>query len=222
MNNPLTIIIEDRILRAVNVFTCKDESRFILNGVHLHLTSDTTAILSATDGRRLIRIMTNVLVTGFQSPFQIILPSKLIDDRVDGICWNHSPKSKSVLTIQGEGTRTISKGDIKGESSITRKEIAGKFPNVVRVIPKKFSLAKEVTVNFSYYGDLAKVSSYLGDRSAGGRFYQAEDNGVYVIQADFGPYEVLALIMPMRLSDHNDHLESLPDWAFNPNTDSEV
>jgi len=75
---PLTITIEHSHLRAASLFASKDETRYVLNGVLIQIPDPTTAIVTATDGRRLFSMRSKVETEGFTGPEFAIVPRRLI------------------------------------------------------------------------------------------------------------------------------------------------
>lgn len=209
--NPLKIEIEHRILKAVDIFSSEDSTRFTLCGVLLEITSKETAIVTATDGRRLIKIRAKVATEGYEKPTRVIIPSALINARIPSIKKGNPemPQSKAYLTIEN-GYVSIS--DFKGETTIKMLAIDGKYPNTAQVIPRNLKPAVRPAIAFGLYGDLAKVASHLGLNIIGATFYQQDESLPYFFVADWQPYEVVVIAMPIRAIEDNNPV--VPIWSY--------
>jgi hypothetical protein len=214
--NPLSFTIDRRVIKAARVFASSDETRFILCGVFLEIISEKQAIVSATDGRRLIKIRTDIeSVKGYEKPTSVIIPKALIDAKAIKKKKKSAFSNTLVVTISDHplSGRSISFADALGEMSLSMREVDGEYPDTSKVVPKEAQKASGVAINFRMFGELQKVAETLkGNRGGepGGLIYQS-GNGVCVIHQSWGGLDVVVLIMPMRVE--GPEKLDLPSWA---------
>ncbi len=116
-----------------------EETRYYLNGVYLHPTTDEgTPVLRAvaTDGHRLARAQT-IQPEGCQDMPGIIVPKKTVGELV-----------KLLEEYVGEVQISLSQNKITytlGEITLSSKLIDGKFPDYDRVIPKNNDKTLEIS-----------------------------------------------------------------------------
>jgi DNA polymerase-3 subunit beta len=110
----------------------KDETRYILNGVHMTIKKNLLRMV-ATDGRRLALIEKEV---GLEKNIEksIIIPTKTVQELMRNLC-----DEGDLFISFGENQIMFSLGDIL----IISRLIEGEFPNYEQVIPKE---AKEKIV----------------------------------------------------------------------------
>lgn len=110
-----------------------DETRYVLNGVYIHLNHGIIKFV-ATDGRRLAFIQKK-LTLSLKTPLEIIVPTKAIQEL--GRILNHEGKVKIVVT------KNQAVFDF-GKTLLTTRLIEGSFPNYEQVIPKEEKTVAQV------------------------------------------------------------------------------
>ena len=115
-----------KMLKLTSFAVSHEESRYILNGVLIEVEDDLIRLV-ATDGRRLAKIESNLIVK-VKKLLNVILPTKAIQE------INRN------LTEEGEVSITIGKNQILFDINnvlIATRIIEGEFPNYKQVIPKE-------------------------------------------------------------------------------------
>ncbi len=122
--------IEPNVLKAmfdkVSFAISTEETRYYLNGVHLHLEGDSALRAVATDGHRLA-VRSIDIPEGIEDHLSIIVPRKTVSEAL-----------RLAGEVSGEITVSISQGRIRfsvENTVLTSKLIDGSFPDYKRVIP---------------------------------------------------------------------------------------
>lgn len=171
-------------LKAADVFSGAEETRYYLCGVHLVRNAQGT-LLEATDGHRLIRIKDE----SAGEDINVIIPSIIISR----VKINKRAEDSVKVTIDGENVSLEYDGQ-----TVTGQLIDGTFPDGDRVQPKPSKAApREIVFNPSYLGDFAKVNKILHGTTCGGiKLVLANDASSPQRIVGKG-YE--AVLMPMRV-----------------------
>ena len=134
-----------------------EETRYYLNGVHMHATEGENAVLRtvATDGHQLALCDTPA-PDGAQGMPAIIIPRKTIGE-----------VRKLIDDVAGDITVQVSDAKIRftvGSAILTSKLIDGTFPDYQRVIPKDNENKLELE-NHSFKASVDRVSTVSTEKS---------------------------------------------------------
>jgi DNA polymerase III subunit beta len=117
-----------REMFAKTVFAAaREDSRYTLNGVQVQIC-DRTATLIGTDGKRLAKVSSSVVVdTSVQGSF--VIPIKAVEEMIHMLEGN---EAKATLVLSADKAALEC-----GQSTLITKLLAGQFPDVERIIPKQ-------------------------------------------------------------------------------------
>ena len=130
LEEAVQIPVQQKVLKEM--FDCtsfavsKDDNRFTLTGVHMHI-SNGTATFTGTDGKRLSRAHMPIGIDPSVTA-DIIIPLKAVEE------------IKNNLTEEGDATLYIMQDKIAvraGDTLIITKLLSGEYPDVTKVIPEK-------------------------------------------------------------------------------------
>lgn len=209
----IEITINWNLIKAVALFASTDSTRYVLNGVLVECDPRGSAVLCATDGRRLGAYRTNVEVSsGYEGPtFRAIIPVSLIK-RIS------SKRNDIILRFESRsGTTWIAVSDPVARCEIGSPAIDGDFPNWRQVCPVNPLLPTvPVHVNSGFLDDYAKVAKLLRC-SCGIAFYSEKPDGNSPIAVRMTDPDFASIIMPMRADDYKPGTPlpsySLPEWS---------
>lgn len=208
----LELIIEWKEIRAVERVSSKDETRYILNGVYLEITKAARAILVATDGRRLIALLSDGTINdpSWTAEGGVVIPSKFIHSLPQDT-------GRVLLTIDGNRIR-VDVMDTGIQYSCDGQE--GNFPNWRQVIPEgPYVLNSGIALDVDLLDgimDAARILMHKGnDRRSLCRVYSATKPDTYThppfIIRTYWP-ELFAVLMPIR-TDADEQSFDIPSWV---------
>lgn len=184
-----TIEITRAQIRAALIFSAKNDIRYYLNGVCLHVGECGDARLVACDGHRLAVL--KLCDESSATPGEYIIPGEPLK-AIKKAGRFDVPLS---LTIENDNFRFVDPSD----NSILcgAKLIEGKFPDYQRVVPLPENMSGAPgTFNAKYLSDIQKALIELGDKNG---FFSMLQNGpdcsCLVINRFYG---LLAVVMPFR------------------------
>ena len=221
---PLSFCLDFSVVKAARLFASADESRYVLCGVHVEILNDSTAIITATDGRRAIRFKTELEdVKGLNEKASFVIPNALVD-RYRFNTKKKGPLAKRVrITVTPHkigGSGKIEISDLLETQGFIGREIDGKFPNVANVIPSTLKPAVGPCFQYRFFADLAKAGEILVGSSRfsgprGSRIFQCtKDGGVLVILPRWQGFEAVVVIMQLRDEEYPNGVELVvPEWA---------
>lgn len=144
-------------LRAISMFVSSDETRYILNGVHIEIDQSNGILFVAIDGRRLVAANLDILKFEWEEEQQFTIPQRLLDLIPDG-----APE----VTIERDGDNvSVSAWN---EVQITGKLIPGIYPNWRKIFPAQFPTSAGpdlISVNADFWNDIAKFTSLFSRSS---------------------------------------------------------
>jgi DNA polymerase III subunit beta len=105
----------------------KEENRYILTGVSMHVTPETAQFVG-TDGKRLSRVTVAVQAEGSVS-YECVLPSKAVDEIMKNLL--ETDENAVLYLLQDKVAVEI------GDHIVMTKLLSGEYPDVERVIPQK-------------------------------------------------------------------------------------
>jgi len=111
----------------------RDETRYVLNGIYIHIDKDKIRFVS-TDGRRLAFIEKKIS-TSLENPIEMILPTKTVQE------LNHILGKEGVVRVAITKTQAVF--DF-GKTQLSTRLIEGHFPNYEQVIPKEEKTVSQV------------------------------------------------------------------------------
>lgn len=145
------------VLRVASQFVSKDESRYLITGIHLKVNKN-KILIGSTDGHRMFYFQFPINVLGFELKKDITIPGSIFKTQV-----KNATKvliTDDLITFQNEEIKL---------SSIPYRELEGTYPNILQLIPEKFTNnfeGKEFTFNCDYVGQFCnqvkKLSSNKG------------------------------------------------------------
>jgi len=146
-----------RLIDKTRFAVSSEETRYYLNGVHMHATEGENAVLRtvATDGHQLALCDTPA-PDGAQGMPAIIIPRKTIGE-----------VRKLIDDVAGDITVQVSDAKIRftvGSAILTSKLIDGTFPDYQRVIPKDNENKLELE-NHSFKASVDRVSTVSTEKS---------------------------------------------------------
>lgn len=116
------------VLSKTAFAAAREDSRYMLNGVQLQINAQ-QAIFIGTDGKRLARVSSPVLVDA-NVKGSFVIPLKAVEEMVKML---EDGDAKAVLSLSNDKVALES-----GQLSLISKLLSGQFPDVERVIPSKF------------------------------------------------------------------------------------
>jgi len=149
--------IYPRDLLAMRLLQSKDETRFVLNGVHFEIHPNGKVLLIATNGRYLGILKPSVIL---EDPVE-----SRIEFTVDYPLVKYLPKPKGATDFErilmwydgpNQKVHFISEGEC-----VTCEEVLGVFPKWRQVIPTSGFAPFEVHVNSTYVSTFEKVAKML-------------------------------------------------------------
>lgn len=202
----MKIKISRKVLLAMNTFTSRNESRYVINGVCLEVQKQNCFVI-ATDGRRIAAIKSGEVLEQPEKKTSVVI-------RIEPAMLKAMPKDSKfgddvVLTLQDKSVQFSSPGKsaVKFESEL----IEGSFPAWRQVIPKgKIALPINPSFNWRLLEGFVKASDII--RGSG------SDHAIIVRQQDeLSPMLILipsipdfvGALMPMRVNGN----EAAPSWT---------
>lgn len=160
------------MVRKTVFATSTDETRYVLNGVHLIIEGN-KATAVATDGRRLAYIQRPISAKNLQA--KVIVPTKALQELLRLVSESRS-KQETLQVAFTDNQASFS----DGETVILSRLIEGHFPNFEQVIPKTHEL--QIKVNRAAF--LASVTrAAVGTLERGGAIKLILTKGAIRIQA---------------------------------------
>lgn len=155
-----------RMLETVAFAISTEETRYYLNGVHLHAEEDETGqrlVMVATDGHRLAKTSC-ALPDGAAGMPGIIVPRKTVD-----LLAKVLPDKGDVSVSLSAAKIMVSAEDGEGSVTLTSKLIDGTFPDYRRVVPQNnpHHIAVDRAMLAAAIGRVTTIST---DRSHGVKF----------------------------------------------------
>ena len=204
-----TIDISSNALHAVNLFTSKDSSRYVLNGVYAEIGA-THTILVATDGRMLFALRFEVAA---KEPVTAIIPSSLIA---------YIKKGKDrILTLAVEAHEKDTGIEITDHIygiTYAKTAIEEQFPAWRKAVPSKESTHPKwpVRYNSQYLETFSRAAKLLGVSNPMHVCATQEDRDATAIiecGVKWSGLDVLALLMSVRADKETDTVKA-PEWAI--------
>jgi len=163
--------IEDMI-RKTMFAASSDETRYVLNGVHL-IVDGGKATAVATDGRRLAFIQKAIPDKGLQ--IKVIIPTKAVQEVLRMVSDDKSEETDLKISF------TDNQGSFSdGSTVILSRLIEGHFPNFEQVIPK----TKDIQLRIDRLELLASVTrAAVGTLERGGSIKMSLSKNLIRIQA---------------------------------------
>ncbi len=150
--------LKDLLLKSA-FCAARDDSRYMLNGVALHLQAG-KASFTGTDGKRLAKVSAPLSVDGSLKG-QYVLPIKAVEEMARIL---DSGEAKAALAI-GSDKLSLS----SGSTTLVAKLLSGQYPEVERVIPTH--LTHNVLLHREELGQLLRqVSLFTSEESSSVRF----------------------------------------------------
>lgn len=175
-------------LKALMLFTAKDDIRFYLNGIHIE-TGPNRTLAVATNGH--VMALANLDMVG-SKPATILVPRDGLERALKAVT-----KTTVCLDIEfdpgDDPGRTIS---IEVNDTVIRcVSIDDRYPDFRRVFPHKVS-GESAQYNPDYLALLTKANKLLGHKDASypGIAMNGNSCGLSVIREDF-----VAVVMPLRV-----------------------
>ncbi len=202
----MKIRISRKVLLAMNIFTSRDDSRFVLNGVCLEVLGKNCFVV-ASDGRRIAAMKHGEVIEQPEKKTRVII-------RIEPAMLKAMPKSENnynddvVVTILEKTAQfsVLGKSGVKFESEL----IEGSFPTWRQVIPKgKLSSPIDPSFNWRLLEGFVKAAEIISGKS---------DNAIVVRQKDeLSPMLIMfpssqlfvGALMPIRI----DSRDEAPDWT---------
>ena len=189
------------VLRVASQFISKDESKYLLLGVHLKVENNEITVAS-TDGHRLFYFKFPNNELGFKLNKNITIPGSVFKSQI-------KQATKVLIT---DNLITFMNEEIF-LSSIHYQQIVGQYPNIQQLIPDKFTnnFEKEFSLNCDYIGQFCNQVKKLSSNKAI-TFNGNKSTTPFIITADWdikNPFESLEgfkpvlnyLIMPITKRD---------------------
>lgn len=117
---------------VVSAAGSQDESRAVMTGIQVSLTSDRLTMVS-TDGRRLSR--RSVAISGPEEPASVIVPAKALQE-----VGRYLDTAQTVRMMLGKNQASFTTDGL----SVTTRLLEGRFPDAEKVIPTTFSRAVRI------------------------------------------------------------------------------
>lgn len=227
---PITAIFKMVYLAALEVFMARNDVRYYLNGICIKPCSEGGALLTATDGHRLMMIRDP---EGFASR-EFIIPNM---PQVLKICRTKQPRklndrllAPSTIVVNDNRLNIVTgsfhatdceQPNVENcadhlHSAWPFKEIDGNFPDVARVLPKDLAEKSDpaISVNCKYLADFYKAAQHLCPKNHfATTIIQRDKHSPLVLRLMAPDTEALAVIMPMRNGCEEN--PNIPSWAYN-------
>jgi len=177
------------VMRAASHFISKDESRYLITGIHLQADEKEITIAS-TDGHRLFYFKFPNNELGFKLNKNITIPGAILK----------SPVKNATKVLITDNLITFMNEEIF-LSSIHYKQLEGNYPNIEQLIPDSFSnnFDKEFSFNCDYIGQFCnQVKKLSKEKSI--TFNGNTSTTPFVISADWdikNPFETLEGFKPV-------------------------
>jgi hypothetical protein len=200
-----------RILKVIRMFSSKDDTRFILNGVHFSINFRTQSLtIVATDGRALLAHTTKTEAIpkeapeGWPATVKFTLPNTLIDHAMRMQPKGKKP-TKPTMQISIEtpnlGAR-VTLQRIGDETAITGSSVNKEFPKWREVVPSNMRTMLPATdaVSAIYISLIADAAAALGDITMAFTLWQTPDSSMpLIVKHQWAVENMLCLIMPLRV-----------------------
>ena len=187
------------VLRVASQFVSKDESKYLITGIHLKVNKN-EILIGSTDGHRMFYFQFPKNVLGFELKKDITIPGSIFKTQV-----KNATKvliTDDLITFQNEEIKI---------SSVPYRELVGTYPNILQLIPDSFTndfKGKEFTFNCDYVGQFCNQVKKLSSNK-GITFNGNNPNTPFIISANWdikNPFESLEgfeaklnyLIMPIQ------------------------
>jgi len=145
------------VLRVASQFVSKDESRYLITGIHLKVNKN-EILIGSTDGHRMFYFQFPINVLGFELKKDITIPGSIFKTQIKSA--TKVLITDDLITFQDEQIKL---------SSVPYRELEGTYPNILQLIPDSFTNnfeGKEFTFNCDYIGQFCnqvkKLSSNKG------------------------------------------------------------
>lgn len=179
---------------AVAQAASTDPDRAVLNGVHF-----TKEYIEATNGRLLIRAKRETWdadelptdLTG-DSPDEVIVPTKAIKAGVKGIKKSSLPVLRNAYLLD-DGIKST---DIGSVSSVSYKEIEGRYPNTSMVIPEEGPL--NMALSLDILERIVKAAKLVGAFSVDFHFTDEMTPVTFKMKSD-SEEMLMGIAMPLRV-----------------------
>lgn len=206
----MKIKINRKTLLAMNMFTSKDPSRFVLHGIGIEVNKAGNCFVIGTDGRRLAAMNYGEVIERAENETL----SAIV--RVDVAMLKALPKSQIiaddvVMTFKDNTVTFEPFGKGKTTTRFESELIEGNYPRWRQVVPKgKQSSPLDPCFNWRLLEGFTKAAEMLvGSRDASIKLRQADALAPIIILIPSLP-QFVGVLMPMR-SDIADN--QAPDWA---------
>jgi hypothetical protein len=157
-----TFTVRTDELKAAMLFASTDETRFVINGVHIEVKPNKPPIMVATDGRRLSVIET-VAVQGEENPCEVPFELTLGVHFLKPLCAFAKAQALEIAFDYHPTERIIAR---LGKCVVDCEEgavIDGTYPDWRKVLPVgEKKRVPHISVNAEYVGDYAKAAKFLG------------------------------------------------------------
>lgn len=189
------IKLQTNILKTMNRFAGKDESRFILCGVHVEVSRAGIVQFVATDGRRLAVLE---IAEPAVDDFAFTIPSQFIDAL---------PASEKAELVYGPETGEIQANfdhfAVHAAAIESRTGVVGKYPNWRHVVPKPWPQTfgnRNLAMNMPMLAEVCAAAHEFGDGSSGAVITSNGDvhDPICVKRGDF-----FAVVMPVKAADRD-------------------
>lgn len=179
-------------IKAGLLICSKDETRFVLCGIHVELKPKQQPLIVATDGRRMIIINSEA-------------PQEFYVDKTEKLTITAEALNK-VLRVSGKAENilferedSILTAHIIGNLESVRfgKDaiISGNYPNWRKTIPKEVkNPISEIGFNAVWAGDFSKASKILGADGLGIRIRMTDEQGAFLVRSQKSNF--LGILMP--------------------------
>lgn len=162
MKNTLHVRIDE--LMAAMLFSSTDESRYVLNGVHIECKPGAKPILVSTDGRRLSVIETDSSQPEDCPPFEASFV--LRTDILKPLCAFAKKITLGEIAIELHLPKRVIVHFLGGNSVLDCEDgalVEGDFPKWRACLPVgEKQPVPQVCINAEFIGDFAKASKILG------------------------------------------------------------
>lgn len=211
------ITINGNDLKAVSLFKSTDETRYVLNGVLLEVSTEKEYILTATDGRCLFALHEPAAqIEGFEKPFSVIIPPRILGRVQKSTSKRTRLYTLTIEDIEGVlGVRKqITLYDRREDIGYQQFEIEGFYPKWRTCIPKGEFKSPVLDDGFNpeFAAAFQKAGTLLG-KYTGIQLYQTEPHSAFWVASEaWKDRDVIALMMPMRA--FATESPKVPEWAL--------
>jgi len=145
------------VLRVASQFIYKNDDKQLLQGIHLKVDKNEITI-GSTDGHRMFYFQFPINVLGFELKKDITIPGSIFKTQV-----KNATKvliTDDLITFQDEQIKL---------SSVPYRELAGTYPNILQLIPEKFTNnfeGKEFSFNCDYVGQFCNQVKKLSSNKS--------------------------------------------------------